>query len=643
MVVPNPSGKEQHVDLVIDAIARQSLPGTISTAYPYEVRVTITDLLSLRNPISVRDYGAIGDGVADDTAAITAAFAAATAQLFAGGVALGPGSEAARGGLYFPAGNYIFSGAALDATTIDMVADGPNTARITLTNSDYFLKPTSLNTLSLRYLHITGGKGALKVIATGTNVRKYYEISGCTFSNYSECAIGSLASDMPAWKIDNNVFFGSSAFTSKGVCLFGLADNVAITRNQFLQNRHHIKLGNWGNSYIDKNDFIRWASPPSDTSDIWLVPSLNGVGNTAGMVVSNNKFGNENLTATDYRVLIAGEAAGADFVTKEFSTSDIGGLTAGAITFRDNQYVSIANRTRAFIASYTTDLRQVYIDQREQGVGSPKVPWIQILGAYAPSRLNQTNVIDLTSATLDPTEYVNGSLCVSPLGYAKDPFGLLQGQDNQVQSWTVGSDTSYAALYESATLSSEMTGPAAKAAITDAYASVGAARLTWASAADFALTPTFTPLVAKKPVWVEMDMRQSPLTPFTTIVLDIRDSATTTSLFFRRKVALATEWRRYRFWWIPNDLTAMKVMFPDNPAEPYVAAVSTQFDLGRVVVYQANEPVSHQRTVAQSLALTNGITAPAAVTGRAVIYVDTFDGLAKIKFANGTVKTFTVT
>lgn len=41
----------------------------------------------------------------------------------------------------------------------------------------------------------------------------------------------------------------------------------------------------------------------------------------------------------------------------------------------------------------------------------------------------------------------------------------------------------------------------------------------------------------------------------------------------------------------------------------------------------------------RGLELTDGITAPSAVTGRAIIYVDTADGDLKVKFGDGTTKT----
>ena len=74
-----------------------------------------------RDIVSVRDFGAKGDGVTDDTAAINAAIAALKA---AGGDLL-----------YFPRGNYISSGQiALDAS-VWMIGAGPNATKISVSGN----------------------------------------------------------------------------------------------------------------------------------------------------------------------------------------------------------------------------------------------------------------------------------------------------------------------------------------------------------------------------------------------------------------------------------------------------------------------------------------------------------------------------
>lgn len=78
----------------------------------------------MREIFSVKDFGAVGDGVTDDTAAITAAI---TALYAAGG-----------GTLYFPPGNYLVSSVAFNwsaAVTIDFVGAGQRASFITSNGS----------------------------------------------------------------------------------------------------------------------------------------------------------------------------------------------------------------------------------------------------------------------------------------------------------------------------------------------------------------------------------------------------------------------------------------------------------------------------------------------------------------------------
>lgn len=51
------------------------------------------------------------------------------------------------------------------------------------------------------------------------------------------------------------------------------------------------------------------------------------------------------------------------------------------------------------------------------------------------------------------------------------------------------------------------------------------------------------------------------------------------------------------------------------------------------------ETLEYGRGVITRLALTDGITAPTAISGQALVYVDTADGDLKVRFADGTTKT----
>ena len=54
------------------------------------------------------------------------------------------------------------------------------------------------------------------------------------------------------------------------------------------------------------------------------------------------------------------------------------------------------------------------------------------------------------------------------------------------------------------------------------------------------------------------------------------------------------------------------------------------------------ETLEYGKGVIARLSLTDGITAPAAISGQALIYVDTADGDLKVRFADNTTKTIAV-
>ena len=93
--------------------------------------VTRTVQSKLRDVVSVRDFGAVGDGVTDDTAAVQAAISFAKT----GAVVPVYGAKA----VYFPAGTYPVSNGALtygaSATGMLFFGDGPTSSTLKLTTS----------------------------------------------------------------------------------------------------------------------------------------------------------------------------------------------------------------------------------------------------------------------------------------------------------------------------------------------------------------------------------------------------------------------------------------------------------------------------------------------------------------------------
>lgn len=107
--------------------------------------------------VSVRDFGARGDGITDDTAEIQAALAAA-----------------ASARLLFPAGSYKYNGSAISVTnSIVIEGDGPELSEITLTD-----------TQTRNFLTFSGVDG---VILRNIKIRGEYT-SGTSYSGYTTLA-----------------------------------------------------------------------------------------------------------------------------------------------------------------------------------------------------------------------------------------------------------------------------------------------------------------------------------------------------------------------------------------------------------------------------------------------------------------------
>lgn len=268
---------------------------------------------------NVRDYGALGDGTADDTAAIESAF------------------RSANGEVFFPAGNYRYAGSGLfNSGGIVIRGAGLNKTRITLAPGKTLVAgSTALAGLLIQDLTCDGGRGMVALTFTGTNVIGQYIVENVTCQNYTRVAIGHTASDMPYWKIAHCLFRAANNTTSIGVALNGLTDLNEIVGCSFWTNRVHVKLGYGGNNCkITHCDFIQYeAATPAcpRVTGVWVVPNAGQVNAGQGLDICSNKFGNENLQGADYRILYADAGPGSFLdalpLTGADSTGFIGGHT----------------------------------------------------------------------------------------------------------------------------------------------------------------------------------------------------------------------------------------------------------------------------------------------------------------------------
>lgn len=579
--------------------------------------------------INVRWFGAAGNGRDDDSEAISSAWAFCTGQPSPAG------SPAGGLVLYFPSGTYNFSHPSLSLSssvkTFRLKGDGYGQSRIAIKSGNYFINISDLSACEVSGLQFVGGSGLLKVTNQGANVRGTYFIHDCSFTDYTECAIGHLSSDMPAWRIENNIFFGSAEWSSIGIALSGLTDNSIIQSNQFQRNRYGIKINGGYNAYIRNNDFIRYTKPLRGATDIWIVPTR-GPANQ-GLVISENKFGNENLQPADFRILVAAEASsdGGDFVTRTHSTEDQGDrMRLGLIEIHDNNFVGADGYRRGIISSYCSDIR--YVDSKNMFSGTYPKAMIEFLGNFSQSRLNMSTLHDLAQF-YDATESLAPSLSESPIGLSRDPWGYGTGSDSFVQYFPGGQDPSYASLLNPAdSLYKRLIGTAEK---VEAPGDRDAVELHWRSARDYMQVP-FKVKVARKPVWIEFDVNQTSIKPFESLVIDIRPKDRSNSVF-RRTIRVPGEWQRARFIWFPPDDGEYRMLFPEN-LEPFKEDRSERLTIANLHIYQAHEPVANGLLRGTALALQPG-DAPKGEAGKAMIYIDPNDESLKIISKDGTTRT----
>jgi hypothetical protein len=326
------------------------------------------------NEYNVFDWGAAGDGVTDDTAAIEAAYAAAIgARGTANSVAI----------LRLPIGVYKYTGNGLVGTRYYIKGSGNGATTVSLGAGKYFMVPSAaLNQVLVEDLTFSGGAGIMRHTFTGTNASVQGVLfRNCIFNGYTVCALGSLATDFPLFRSENNLYNGTSA-SSIGIGIVGDMSGGHSLGDSFQRNRYHIKLGQGGLGFkVLQPDFIRsdaYVSTPR--VDVWLLPwsSTSNAGN--GFAVIGGKYGNENLNANDFRNLYADEdtATGADFLQRSHKSTASTGSIRGH-SFIGNKWSMAGSATPSFIYSTTIDVDKLILDNTYDGEPGGGPVWITSL------------------------------------------------------------------------------------------------------------------------------------------------------------------------------------------------------------------------------------------------------------------------
>ena len=564
-----------------------------------------------REFVSVKDFGAVGDGIVDDTAAIEAAWLYITDPLvdrwpaaigdFAFNVTKGPR-------LYFPTGNYVYNGTGLTLNVgqswiFEFEGDGQFATRITLGSGVFFVNSANNPTgMRVNGIHFEGGAGALLFTSTAGNVGRDSIVEGCTFSNYTVCAIASSSQDWPNFKIRRNTFAGASGSNTIGLAVSGYTANSGIEENAFLRNRYHIKLASTLVGGLDKgppvpiniwrNDFLRIDTSLTNTYDIWIKPNPD-TGNNAGRAALflGNKFGNENLQSGDARILIADEGAGTTVADKHHATSVSSGYVSGVAFLKNN--VNNNNLVHPFIFSYTPkihnfDLNDIYDN------GSPTYICEYSSSIVATTFESQCNTnraslqqsLSCAEGDLAPiASNVPGTWSLyDPLGYSSD--------DTQFPNVTGGDGFgAYVNLLTPTSTANFTVADGSKASINNSVGEINeASEITATSSSGrFVGALTFASIEEGRLVFIEGELAQGSTNSVTAVRIEITDNSGRVVL--RRIYRLNPNWTKFR---IPYNVNKSGITSLSIRAQVFDFSVGVleKFRIGSVAIYHGQEPIN---------------------------------------------------
>lgn len=183
---------------------KQSFSGTVAR--------TIQD--KARETISVKDYGAVGDGATNDTSAIQAAINSAVANQF---------------NLQFPDGNYLVTGGLTQAGILVMSSMSQGRATITKTGTGDLFSGESAVIQGINFVHHGTSGRILNLVGDGARAE------GCTFTN----AAANTSDMIHCTRSDH--FFGRNYFTNNNATAYAIhveRTNVGICINGAIESRN---------------------------------------------------------------------------------------------------------------------------------------------------------------------------------------------------------------------------------------------------------------------------------------------------------------------------------------------------------------------------------------------------------------------
>lgn len=262
------------------AIAAVSTSSSASTVYNQGSTGAVNTTVAgkLRESVSVKDFGAVGDGTTDDTAAVQAAVTSCTS--------LG-------GSVYVPPGTYLITHLTL-VSNLCLHGAGPGVSTLKQKNASNldFIGTTTLNHVTIRDLTFNGNKtnqtsmGAGIVLSASDVV-----ITNCEVTNFH--AYGIYLVNGTGCKIsDCTVTSNASVGILGGVAANNYVDLVIANNVVALNGSHGICLGNGSTANVTRatvtgNDVVSNGQSTSGGGGIWANVGSQFV-TIAGNMVSAN-------------------------------------------------------------------------------------------------------------------------------------------------------------------------------------------------------------------------------------------------------------------------------------------------------------------------------------------------------------------